>query len=460
MPDDAFDLSGFDTLDQEPIEVRPFDYAAAGVAAGAAGMAASRAYGTEHAAPGHLAGRHGSANAPEGDFLFEDEFLAEEQPQAAVPAAVAARRGNRGFVIAGAVAAVALVGAAGAYFMSSGGGSDAPVLVRADSEPIKVRPENPGGTTVPNQNNEVYQRVSSGPTQSAPAQEKLVSSSEEPVDLASEAEASLPPPEEALAAAKGEDRVEPTTSGEDPVAEEVAAVAPKKVRTMIVRADGTMVPREVEAEPQPAAAASASAPARVDEVAALAPPSGEPVRQAEPNAATTGAPAAPATAAQPALAANQPGVAPDAGSQQVAAATPLDASAGAAAANVADPTTPARGPVVPSRPAEQPVDIVGEVRRDQVASAEPAAASAGGAAGGWAIQIASQPTPEGAQSTYNDLARRYGGVIGGKGVNIVRADIEGRGTFYRVRVPAASRAEALTLCSRYKAAGGSCFVSQ
>lgn len=76
------------------------------------------------------------------------------------------------------------------------------------------------------------------------------------------------------------------------------------------------------------------------------------------------------------------------------------------------------------------------------------------------MQIASQPTAEGAQSSYQDLARRYGSVLEGRGVSIVRADIDGRGTYYRVRIPASSRDEAIQLCTRYKAAGGSCFVSR
>ncbi|MBX3530752.1 MAG: SPOR domain-containing protein [Rhizobiaceae bacterium] len=76
------------------------------------------------------------------------------------------------------------------------------------------------------------------------------------------------------------------------------------------------------------------------------------------------------------------------------------------------------------------------------------------------MQIASQPTADGAQSTYQDLARRYGSILGGKGVNIVRADIPGKGTYYRVRIPSSTRNEAISLCEKYKAAGGSCFVSK
>ncbi|RWP99108.1 SPOR domain-containing protein, partial [Mesorhizobium sp.] len=120
--------------------------------------------------------------------------------------------------------------------------------------------------------------------------------------------------------------------------------------------------------------------------------------------------------------------------------------------------TPATVPVAPQRPSDQPVDVVGEVKPDQVASISPAAASTGG--GSWSMQIASQPTVESAQSTYQDLQRRYGSVLSGHTANIVKAEIAGKGTFYRVRVPAKSRNDAISLCTNYKAAGGNCFVSR
>ncbi|TIU62159.1 MAG: SPOR domain-containing protein, partial [Mesorhizobium sp.] len=120
--------------------------------------------------------------------------------------------------------------------------------------------------------------------------------------------------------------------------------------------------------------------------------------------------------------------------------------------------TPATVPVAPQRPSDQPVDVVGEVKPDQVASISPSAAAAGG--GSWSMQIASQPTVESAQSTYQDLQRRYGSVLSGRTANIVKAEIAGKGTFYRVRVPAQSRNDAIALCTSYKAAGGNCFVSR
>ncbi len=77
------------------------------------------------------------------------------------------------------------------------------------------------------------------------------------------------------------------------------------------------------------------------------------------------------------------------------------------------------------------------------------------------MQIASQPSADSAKSTYQDLATSlWRRASGGRGVNIVKAKIAGKGTFWRVRVPAQSRDDAIQLCTDYKSAGGNCFVSK
>ena len=80
--------------------------------------------------------------------------------------------------------------------------------------------------------------------------------------------------------------------------------------------------------------------------------------------------------------------------------------------------------------------------------------------GGYVVQIASVPSADAARRTYADLASRYASIIGSRGVDYQVAEIDGRGTFHRVRIPAASRAEAAGLCEALKAAGGSCFVTR
>ncbi|HHZ10109.1 MAG TPA: hypothetical protein GX405_15165 [Rhizobiales bacterium] len=379
-----------------------------------------------------------------GDF-DSDDF--DERTAAPIPHETGRSDGaRRGLLIAAVVGGVAVIGGIGAFALSFGGGSGSsvPVVVRADDTPVKVRPENPGGTVVPNQDNKVYQTVAGGA--SAPSQEKLISASEEPVDMAAEMlQGPLPLNEEDVAPdqpLKSEDRVQPTAdTAATGTAGEVAVVAPRKVRTMVVKPDGSIVPRDeiVEetalAEPQPGAGASAAAPAG-----------------SSASTTTGGVPSVKAVEAAPAPV--------EPAKTKVAKAAdapkPIDRPKTAEAPKPAEKTRtasiPDAGPLAPSRPADQPVEVVGEVKPDQVAAT--------GAGGAWSVQIASQPSEEAAKSTYQDLSRRYANVIGGKGVIIVRAEISGKGTFYRVRVPASSRSDAIALCEQYKAAGGSCFVSK
>ncbi|GAA4112536.1 SPOR domain-containing protein [Aminobacter aganoensis] len=424
--------SGFDrkTL-RDGDASQPIEFAAAAAAAGAAGMYAGRQ--SQAQADDRLIGfdlggmqqGRGSApreQAPVDDFDYDPDF--DEAMEALPGSSAAARPARRGLMIAAIVGAVAVVGGIGAWGLSFGGGDDAgaPVIVKADETPIKVKPENPGGMTVPNQDNKVYDRVAGGAANGAPAQEKLVTNTEEPIDVvAQDAEArandTLPLDADETADAplpKAEDRVAQAAQADQPDAStETAAVAPRKVRTMVVRPDGTLVPRE---DPAPAAVAAA-----------------------EPNDPAPQRVASEATGTVPA----QPALAP-------VANTPAPAQSA---------NTPASAPIAPQRPSEQPVDVVGEVKPDQVAALAPSAPTAA-ASGAWAMQIASQPSEAAAKSTYADLARRYGSVLNGREVSIVKAEIAGKGTFWRVRVPAGTRNDAVSLCESYKAAGGNCFVSK
>ena len=78
----------------------------------------------------------------------------------------------------------------------------------------------------------------------------------------------------------------------------------------------------------------------------------------------------------------------------------------------------------------------------------------------FAGQASSQRSAEAANQTYRTLSRRYTSLLDGKGVDIRRIEISGRGVFYRVRIPAQTRAEANALCSDLKAQGGDCFVTR
>ena len=331
-------------------------------------------------------------------------------------------RGRRGLILASVAGAVVLLGGIGYHFLG-GSGSGEPVVIRADNQPVKMQPENPGGATVPNQDKAVYDRVA-GTLPNNPEQKSLITSGEEPVDISgtddSEIIADNAPDEQPVAnSAPVENQ---NTNQNAPL------IQPREVETMIVRPDGSIVqpspaPEETASQLPQANTAQPAVPAGGDEIAALS---------------------ADDAPAEPASAASEP---------QAAAQTPQ---------------LPVRAPVVPSRPAEQPVNIVGNVpQRTQAPAAAnsaptqaaPQVASAAGA-GGYFIQIASQPSAELAQKSYANMAQKFGSVIGGRSVDIKRADIPGKGTYYRVRVQAGSKNDASALCGRLKSAGGSCFVTQ
>ncbi|SJM34065.1 SPOR domain-containing protein [Mesorhizobium delmotii] len=450
------------------------------------------------------------------DELDYDPELDEAMSVPGLAGHDAARPRSRGLLVAAVVGAVALAGGLGAFALSFGGagGADAPVIVKADNAPIKVRPENPGGTVVPNQDNKVYDAVAKGgPKPAEPVQEKLVTNTEEPVNVAAKeppqsrvvdlspddidtAEAADAIRNAESAAAEGANAIRgtqaagnadvaaaPAPKSEDRIAQvlqeadqgiepDVVAVAPRKVRTMVVKSDGSLVARE---DPAPAAPQTAAVepvdPAPAPQMAAVepvdpAPQHVAPAGQADDAAEQTGTVPPVADQASGDLLGGDPVggdqteiAKPETAKPETVDPTTAPAAAPEAEAQTAQPAnTPATVPVAPQRPSDQPVDVVGEVKPDQVASISPAAASTSG--GSWSMQIASQPTVESAQSTYQDLQRRYGSVLSGHTANIVKAEIAGKGTFYRVRVPAKSRNDAINLCTNYKAAGGNCFVSR
>ncbi len=359
------------------------------------------------------------------------------------------RGGRRWIMPVAAAIGLVLVGG-GVYALISGGSSStgsngAPVIISADNDPMKVVPENPGGRVVPNQDKAVYDRVAGG-SAADPKQPALISSNEQPVDVV---QRTLIPEQLPL---EGENDGDMQSAGtpvgetEDPrllSPEEKAAqnegagatgVSPRKVRTMIVKPDGTLVAQEVDAP--------AAQPPKAEKVEELAAP-----QTAKPG---EGAPAV--------IAASRVPVAPE----QPQANTPAAAT----------PAAQSAAPVPSARPSSQPANVVatvtnqGNVRpaatapaAQQTAAAAPAATSTP-SAGGYYIQIASLPSQAEAQKSYQNMSAKFGSVIGGRGVDIKAAEIAGKGTFYRVRIPAGDKNEAVALCEKFRSAGGSCLVAR
>lgn len=379
-------------------------------------------------------------------------------------------RPRRGLLIAASIAGLLLIGGAGVYawsaFTGGAASSDEPRVILADKEPIKVVPEEKGGKTVPNQDKAVYDRVA-GDTASTPQQEQLVTSTEEPIDVV---QRTLTPetlpfdgPEDdgEVADADDENRLLPGVDEPETAAAETGGkpvVSPRKVKTMIVKPDGTLVAREdIVAEP---AAETASLDAKASATASGA--SGTAASAAvDTDISLREEQAAQEQQGSSALAKAAEAEVDDAAPVRTVKTTKIDASGSV------DNT-----PVPGTRPADQPVNVVGTVTENgNVSSRQVAAASetkpaveetqaAAVAPGGYVIQIASLPSEAEARKSYNTLSSKFSGVIGGRGVDIKQAEIPNKGTFFRVRIPAGSRDEANALCSRYKSAGGSCLVTR
>jgi SPOR domain len=455
------------------------------------------------AAAGIGAAAAASARPARKEFVLDenDEFAAGlDVPHAPKP--VARQTSMRSYLMAAGLGTLALIGGIAAYAWTRGpdvpGTTAAPVVLKADVEPVKVAPENPGGKVVPNQDIAVYDKVAGAEQPAGEPQKVLVSKTEDPVDLAAKATARvvLPGPsatdpaqaDPAQDVAKAEDRA-PATAAEDvsPAQTEIASVAAKKVRTMVVKSDGSLVERPAEVKPVEAATApdeellksmaDAAVPAtkvqtkpvvaqeEVGAVAKTADPAAETVvasAAVEPEAAAVAATPEAAAVAEPEAPA-KPVVktvkTKKIVQKKVAQEQPQEV---AAATNI---------PLVDARPADQPVNIVAKTGKTPAAGAlaeaaaavvaEPAAPAAPAASGGsYVVQIASAPSPDQAQSTYASLNRKFGKIIGGRDMNIQKADIPGKGTFYRVRIAAGSKKEAAALCAKYKSAGGQCLVAR
>jgi hypothetical protein len=78
----------------------------------------------------------------------------------------------------------------------------------------------------------------------------------------------------------------------------------------------------------------------------------------------------------------------------------------------------------------------------------------------WGVQLAGNFSKNRALASFSRTSQSYASILGDLQPMIIGTRLRNRGTrtFYRVRAPAASRAEADRLCERIRRAGGSCIV--
>ncbi|WP_316360074.1 SPOR domain-containing protein [Devosia sp.] len=271
-------------------------------------------------------------------------------------------------------------------------------------------------------------------------------------------------------------------------------LANRKVRTVTVRPDGTIVSGD------DSVAGSAILPVDrpvVPEVPGAAAPSADLLASAGAEAATPAAAATPApdaTATAPAATVTpvEPGStvpAVDAAGNLLAgktapvplqrpaglvqstaptvAATPVDAAVEtpAATGNLLPP--PPAASTLGALPTAQPAATTQPEAVAEPTPAEPAAAvSIPGAVEVEALpnsapayaQLASLRTEEEARRAAQALVARFGPLFGGANMEVQRVDLGARGIYYRVRVPADSAAAASNICTNVVAAGGDCVL--
>jgi hypothetical protein len=381
---------------------------------------------------------------PEGLLpQHDDDFIEEES----------GRRFRFNGKLIGAVAA-ALVAVAGiGLALTMRGGSSTqlaankqPPVIKADTGPTKVAPQNPGGVEVPDQNKQIYERG----MQDAKAA-KIVGGDEQPVDVAQTTRADAP------ADASAAQQTSTGVAMPKPAATQPAIPGlgpPRVVKTVPVRPDGSVADGSQAAPARTMAMVPPPPPMAIPGMTTGALPQDSAAGQAKlppaptpPVSTALGTPPKPkavptetitaTTAAPPAL--NTPAPKPSATAQNTPVAKPA-------------------APVQSTPPAPAPA-------RQQVASTQPVApvdstaTAAAAGAGGFAVQLAAPASEQEAKDTLSRLQKRFVNELGTYKLGVRRADVGDR-TVYRVRVSNLTREDANVLCTKLQAAGGVCFIAK
>jgi hypothetical protein len=305
-------------------------------------------------------------------------------------------RRRMGIMAVAGIFVLAVVGTAGAFgyraVFGSSGSSAPPPVIKADTTPSKIVPvaSNDAGS-----NKLITDRVNA-----SGQGEKMVSREEQPVDVKDKPAGAIFPPPAQQADQAGAPPQAPMGSG-------IISVDPKKVRTIAIRPDQTVI---ADASPNGIAPDAPPPPQ-------AAPPMPQPPREAAParQAHERARPQAAAPASENAPLSLNPDAPPRRAATRTANAAPTELSPRA--------TT--------------------------------------GSTGGYAVQVTSQRTEAEAQAAYRALQGKYASALSGKPMFVHKVDLGSKGVYYRAMVgPYANQAEAGQVCSSLKSAGGQCFVQR
>ena len=214
----------------------------------------------------------------------------------------------------------------------------------------------------------------------------------------------------------------------DPIGDQVQGFglsdmpAPKRVKVVSVRPDGTILPNDQP--PAAAIPAPRQAPNKTSDRAG-------PVAKASTPKTTT------------------------AKSTSRVTTTPKSIDAIAAGDDGA-PDATAPKPVKKVKPQRLASADPGQQEATDAVAPSPAATES---AGGFAVQLAAPGSEADARSTSSRLAKKFADALGGRRLGFHKADSNGK-SVYRVRVGSLSKADAVSLCEKLKADGGTCFVAK
>ena len=344
---------------------------------------------------------------PFTDDVFTDDYYGRREGRAG---------GSRSYsVLIGVTLGFVIAAGAGWYFLKGSGLTFTPGqvgFIKADPTPYKIRPDDPGGLQVENQDKLVYDRVAKG---SAPARvENLLPPAEEP----------KAPPAKPLEAAKPAEVATPEFAR--PKGDAVAQTAPPPPTTEVAKSGvATAEPAKTEAaKPEPAKPVPVAA-APKQEAKPTAP-------EADPLAAAVAAATGGRSSATGPIAVTPPASAPP--------ASALAESAVAKAPAAASPPSEARMAAAVPPPAAPP----------------PAAA---GAAPAFQVQLASVLSEQAAMAEWGRISGRHKDLLSRFTPAVTKADLGEKGVFYRLRAgPLADKAAADALCASLAAVNVGCIA--
>lgn len=289
-----------------------------------------------------------------------------------------------------------VVGGGGTYWLTSDSGQPEEIpTIRAEG-PTKLKPDDPGGIDVPHQDEMVFQKIANAGDGQQPPVEHL-----------------LPLPQELPAAETAKDNNGPS---------------------------GTVTPSTEAASPALAASSQAPTPqaSPVPEVTATSAaqtPSPDPVKK---EVLTP-----PAKEALAKLDINQVQLA-EKPENETQSASPLTSTE---TKNV---------------PEEKPASVASETKApEKTKSAKESSsqeASAAAIAKKFSVQLGSFPEQSSAQTELKKLQVKYADTLGGVKLQIKKADIGGRGTFYRIQGGPMSDAQARSVCAKLWSKRAPCIV--